>query len=53
MINTYKTIVLPIYIFYKCENWSLILRDEHRLLVSENRVLRRIFESKGEEITKE
>jgi hypothetical protein len=35
---------------YGCETWSLVLREEHRLRVSENRVLRRIFVPKrGEE----
>jgi hypothetical protein len=30
-------------VLYGCENWSLILREEHRLRVFETRVLRRIF----------
>jgi hypothetical protein len=34
---------------YECETWSLTLREEHRLKVFENRVLRRIFRPKGEE----
>jgi hypothetical protein len=34
------------------EAWSLTLREEHRLRVYENRVLRRIFRLKGEEETK-
>ncbi|PNF34658.1 hypothetical protein B7P43_G05713, partial [Cryptotermes secundus] len=34
---------------YGCETWSLILREEHRLRVFENRVLRRIFEPKRDE----
>jgi hypothetical protein len=38
----YKTIILPV-ILYGCEIWSLTLREEHRLRVFENRVLRRIF----------
>jgi hypothetical protein len=33
-----------------CETWSLILREEHRLRVFENRVLRRIFELKRDEV---
>jgi hypothetical protein len=41
-IRIYKTIILPV-VLYGCENWSLILKEEHRLRVSENRVLRRIF----------
>jgi hypothetical protein len=38
----YKTIFLPV-VLYGCETWSLTLREEHRLRVFENRVLRRIF----------
>ena len=38
---------------YGCETWSLILREERRLRVFENRVLRRIFGSKRDEITRE
>jgi hypothetical protein len=41
-IKIYKTIILPV-VLYGCENWSLTLREEHRLRVFENRVLRRIF----------
>jgi hypothetical protein len=37
-----ETIILPV-ILYVCETWSLTLREEHRLKVFENRVLRRIF----------
>jgi hypothetical protein len=33
-----------------CETWSLTLREEHRLKVFENRVLRRIFGPKREEV---
>jgi hypothetical protein len=36
---------------YGCITWSLTLREEHRLRVSENRVLRRIFGPKGNEVT--
>jgi hypothetical protein len=35
---------------YGCETWSLTLREEHRLWVFENRVLRRIFEPKRDEV---
>jgi hypothetical protein len=38
---------------YGCETWSLTLRDEHRLRAFENRVLRRIFRSKRDEVTGE
>jgi hypothetical protein len=40
-IETYKTIILCV-VLYGCETWSVILREEHRLRVFENRVLRRI-----------
>jgi hypothetical protein len=45
----YKTIILPV-VSYGCETWSLTLREEQRLRVFENRVLRRIFGAKGEEV---
>jgi hypothetical protein len=38
----YKTVILPV-VLYGCETWSLTLREEHRLRVFENRVLRKIF----------
>jgi hypothetical protein len=38
-------------VLYGCETWSLTLREEHRLRVFENRVLRRIFGSKRDEVT--
>jgi hypothetical protein len=47
-IKIYKTVILPV-VLYGCETWSLILREEHRLRVLENRVLRRIFGPKREE----
>jgi len=43
---------LPVVLF-GCETWSLTLREEHRLREFENRVLRRIFEPKRDEITGE
>jgi hypothetical protein len=36
-----------------CETWSVTLREEHRLRVFENRVLRRIIEFKGDGVTGE
>jgi hypothetical protein len=36
-------------VLYGCETWSLTLREEHRLSVFENRVLRRIFGPKRQE----
>ena len=41
-IKIFKTIVLPV-VLYGCETWSLTLREECRLRVFENRILRRIF----------
>jgi hypothetical protein len=38
-------------VLYGCETWSLTLREEHRLKVSEHRVLRRIFGPKRDEMT--
>jgi hypothetical protein len=40
-------------VLYGCETWSLILREKHRLRVFENRVLRRIFGPKRDEVTVE
>jgi hypothetical protein len=37
-------------VLYGCETWSLTLREKHKLWVFENRVLRRIFGSKKEEV---
>jgi hypothetical protein len=41
-IKIHRTIILPV-VLYGCETWSLTLREERRLRVFENRVLRRIF----------
>jgi hypothetical protein len=49
-IRLYKTIILPV-VLYGCETWFLTLRKEHRLRVFENRVLRRIFGPKRDEVT--
>jgi hypothetical protein len=48
----YRIIILPVVV-YGCETWSLILREEGRLRVFENRVLRRIFEPKRDNVTRE
>jgi hypothetical protein len=48
-ITIYKTAILPV-VLYGCETWSLTLREEHRLKMFENRVLRRIFELKRDEV---
>ena len=51
-IKIYRTIILPI-VFYRCETWSLILREERKLRVFENMVLRRIFGPRRDEVTGE
>jgi hypothetical protein len=51
-IKIYRTIILLV-VFYGCETWSLTLREEHRLRVFENRVLRRIVGPKRNEVTGE
>ena len=51
-IKIYITIILPV-VLYGCETWSLTLREERRLRVFENRVLRRIFGPKRDEVTGE
>ena len=50
-IKIYRTIILPV-VLYGCETWSLTLREERRLRVFENRVLRGIFWSKRKEVTR-
>ena len=47
-VKTYRTIIL---LLYGCETWSPTLREERRLRVFENRVLRRVFGSKRDEVT--
>ena len=47
-IKVYRTIILPV-VLYGCETWSLTLREERRLRVFENRVLRRVFGHKRDE----
>jgi hypothetical protein len=49
-IRIYKTIILPV-VLYGRETWSLTLREEHGLRVFENRMLRRIFGPKRDEVT--
>ena len=49
-IKIYRTIILPV-VLYGCETWSLTLREERKLRVFENRVLRRIFGPRRDEVT--
>ena len=51
-IKTYRTIILPV-VLYGCEAWSLTLREERKLRVFENMVLRRIFGPRRDEVTGE
>jgi hypothetical protein len=51
-IKIHRTIILFVVV-YGCETWSLTLREKRTLKVFENRVLRRIFGPKRDEVTKE
>jgi len=51
-IKIHRTIILPV-VLYGCETWSLTLQEDRRLRVFANRVLRRIFEPKRDEVTGE
>ena len=51
-IKIYGTIILPV-VFYGCETWSLTLREERRLRVLENRVLKKILWPRTDEVTRE
>jgi hypothetical protein len=51
-VKIHNTIILPV-VLYGCETLSLTLREENRLRVFENRVLRGIFGPKGDDVTGE
>ena len=51
-IKIYRTIILPV-VLYGCETWSLTLREERKLSVFENKVLRRIFGPSRDEVTED
>ncbi|KAJ4445737.1 hypothetical protein ANN_12422 [Periplaneta americana] len=51
-VRIYKTVILPI-VLYGCKTWTLTLREEQRLRVFENKVLRKIFGAKRDEVTGE
>jgi len=51
-IKIYRTIILPL-VLYGCEAWSLTLREERKLRVFENMVLRRIFGPRRDNVTGE
>jgi hypothetical protein len=50
VLSRYVSLILPV-VLYGCETCSLTLREEHRLRVFENRVLRGIFGPKRDEVT--
>jgi hypothetical protein len=51
-VKIYKTIIMPV-VFYGWEMWCVTLREEHRLRVFENRVLRGIFGPERDQVTGE
>ena len=51
-IKLYRTLILPL-VLYGCETWSLTLREERRLRLFEDRLLRRIFGPKRDETIRE
>ena len=51
-IKIYRNVILPV-VLYGCETWSLTLREERKLRVFENMVLRRIFGPRSDEVTGE
>ena len=51
-IRIYRNVFMPV-VLYGCETWSLTLKKEYRLRELQNRVLRRIFGPKRDELTRE
>jgi len=51
-IKMYRSIILPV-LLHGCETWSLALREECRLRVFENKVLRRVFRLRSDKVTGE
>ncbi|KAJ4450866.1 hypothetical protein ANN_02298 [Periplaneta americana] len=51
-VRIHKTVILPV-VLYGCETWTLTLREEQRLRVFENKVLRKMFGAKRDEVTGE
>jgi len=49
-IKIYRTIILPV-VSYGCKTWTLTLREERKFRVFENKVLRRIFGPRRDEVT--
>jgi len=51
-IKIYSSVILPV-VLYGCKTWSLTLREERRVSMFENKVLRKIFGPKRDEVTEE
>ncbi|KAJ4437498.1 hypothetical protein ANN_17643 [Periplaneta americana] len=51
-VRNYKTVILPV-VLYGCETWTLTLREEQRLRMFENKVLRKISGAKRDDVTGE
>ncbi|KAJ4431821.1 hypothetical protein ANN_20426 [Periplaneta americana] len=51
-VRIYKTVILQV-VLYGCQTWTLTLREEHRLTAFENKLLRKIFGAKRDEVTGE
>ena len=51
-VKIYRTIILPV-VLYRCGTWSLTLREERKLRVFENMVLRTISGPRRDEVTRE
>ncbi|KAJ4449015.1 hypothetical protein ANN_00409 [Periplaneta americana] len=52
-VRIYKTVIILPVVLYGCETWTLTLREEHRLRVFKNKVLRKIFVVKRDEVIEE
>jgi hypothetical protein len=52
-IKIYRATILPVVSLFGCKTWSLTLREEQRLMVFENRVLRKTFGPRRDEVTGE
>ncbi|KAJ4442302.1 hypothetical protein ANN_12170 [Periplaneta americana] len=51
-VRIHKTVMLPV-VLYGCETWTLTLREEHRLRIFENKLLRKVIGAKRDEVTGE
>ena len=52
VIKTYRNIIVPVVV-YGYETWSLTMREKRRLMMLKNRVLKRVFRPKRDEVTEE